>query len=157
MDFSLALSFVALIATFYQAHLQRVHNQKSVKPLPQIDLMDRDGEMYVHVVNNGVGPMTVDKLRFTRDGKTYDRIQDCLSLDPQSYYHVDVSPTNKKVIIPGGHLIVFGETLDANSNKETINLFRQQLAMLSLDVEGHDIYNNKVAVSKNLNWFGRHL
>ena len=155
MDFSLALSFVALIATFYQAHLQRVHNQKSVKPLPQIDFMDRDGEMYVHVVNNGVGPMTVDKLTFTRGGKTYSRIQDCLNIDPTSYYHVDVSESNKKVITQAGFLIVFAERLDSAKDQELIGIFRKQLSGLHLVVHGHDIYNNKILVEKSLSWFER--
>lgn len=156
MDYALVISVVALIATFYQAHIQRVHNEKSVKPLPQIDLMDRDGEMYVHVVNNGIGPITVDKLTFTRDGETYTRIQDCLDIDPTTYYHVDVSPTNKKVIIPGGFLIVFAETLDLANHKDLQELFRQQLSALKLSVDGQDIYNNKISIEKSLNWFDRH-
>lgn len=35
---SLIISLLALLATFYQAHLQRVHNQKSVQPLAEINL-----------------------------------------------------------------------------------------------------------------------
>ncbi|GGH07691.1 hypothetical protein [Mucilaginibacter phyllosphaerae] len=154
---SFAMSFFALLATFYQAHLQRVHNQKSVKPLPQIDLMDRDGVLFVHVQNNGVGPMIVDRLVFTRGGKHYYRIQDCLDIDPKSYYHVEVTDTNKKVLIPGGFLQVFSEPLDPQGNQGTIALFQKQLAALHLKVEGHDIYNNRISVEKSLSWFARHL
>lgn len=153
---SLAISCLALLATFYQAHLQRVHNQKSVKPLPQIDLLDREGLLFVHVQNNGVGPLIVDKMTFTKDGKSYYRIQDCLDIDPTKYYHVDVTDTNKKVVIPGGFLQVFSETLDPKENQEIIALFQKQLAMLHLKVEGHDIYNNRIIIEKKLDWFARH-
>ncbi|RKR81988.1 hypothetical protein BDD43_2151 [Mucilaginibacter gracilis] len=154
---TLVLSLLALLTTYYQAYLQRVHNQKSVKPLAQIDFEDRDGTLFVHVQNNGVGPFTVDKLIFTRNGKTYDRIEDSLEIDPKRYYHVEVNDTNKKVIIPGGFLVVFSETLNPNDNQETIDLFRQELSKLHLKVEGHDIYDNSISIEKSLKWFGRHL
>jgi len=154
---SLTLSFLAFLATFYQAHIQRVHNQKSVKPLAQIDLRDRDGAFFVHVQNNGVGPMTIDRLTFTKGQESYNRIQDCLDIDPKLYSHVDVSDTNKKVIVPGGFLVVFSEILDPADNAERVALFRQQLSALHLKVEGHDIYNNRIAIEKSLNWFARHL
>lgn len=158
MDFALSLtmSFLALVATFYQAHLQRVHNQKSVTPLPQIDLTDCDGLLFVHVQNNGVGPFIVDRMTFTKEGRTYHRLQDCLDIDPKEYHHVDVTDTNKKVVIPGGFLLVFSETLDPKDDQTKIALFQKQLSALHLKVEGHDIYNNRITVEKSLKWFARH-
>jgi hypothetical protein len=156
MDFSLALSFVALIATFYQAHLQRVHNQKSVKPLVQVDLEDRDGSLYVRIQNNGVGPIIVRKLTFTKGEQSYERIQDGLEIDPKSYYHVDVNETNTKVIAPSNFLVVFSEKLKAE-DKVSIDFYRSQLSALHVKVEGYDIYDNRVVTEKNLKWFGRHL
>lgn len=154
---SLVFSFVAVVATFYQAHLQRVHNRKSVKPLAQIDLEDREGLLFVHVQNNGVGPLIVDKLIFTRDGKQYHQIQDCLDLDPKSYYHIEITDTNKKIIVPGGFLVVFSEKLDLSENQATITMFRQQLSAIHLEVEGHDIYDIKISIGKCLKWFARHI
>lgn len=156
MDYSLTLSAVALIATFYQAHLQRVHNQKSVKPLVQIDLEDRDGSLFVRVQNNGVGPMIVRKITFTKGEHSYERIQDCLEIDPKCYYHVDVNETNTKVIAPGNFLIMFSEKLDAG-NRTSVDFYRAQLAALHVKVEGCDIYDNSVITEKSLQWFGRHL
>lgn len=150
------LSFLALLATYYQAHIQRVHNQKSVKPLAQIDFEDRDGEIFVRVQNNGVGPMVVDKLIFTREGKQYTQIQECLNINPTWYYHVDITDTNKKVLIPGGFLQVFSETLDPSDNQDRLALFRNELSTLHLKVEGHDIYDNEISIEKSLRWFARH-
>lgn len=59
------ISLLALLATFYQLHLQRVHNEKSLKPLAQIDLVDRD-KLSVHIPNNGVGPMIVETIFYLK-------------------------------------------------------------------------------------------
>ena len=108
---ALALSILALLATCYQLYLQRVHNEKSVKPLVQIDLMDNNGILFIHVQNNGVGPMIVDRLTFTKVQQTYSRIQDCIDIDPTTYNHIEITDTNKKILIPGGFLEVFSKII----------------------------------------------
>jgi len=153
---SLIISFLALLATFYQAHLQRVHNQKSVKPLAEINLRDRDGEMFVRIANNGVGPLIVDKVVFTKGDKQYEHIQDCLDIDPKTYFHVEVGDTNKKVIIAGGFLELFSNELNPKESAEKIEMFQKQLSVLQLKVHGHDIYSNEITVEKSLSWFARH-
>lgn len=153
---SLIISLLALLATFYQAHLQRVHNQKSVQPLAEINLRDKDGEMFVRIGNNGVGPLIVDKVVFTKGNKQYEHIQDCLDIDPRAYFHLDVNNTNKKVIISGGFLELFSNTLNPKESAEKIEMFQKQLSVLGLKVHGHDIYNNKISIEKSLSWFARH-
>ncbi|MEO6520335.1 MAG: hypothetical protein ABIN91_01550 [Mucilaginibacter sp.] len=137
-------------------YLQRSHDEKSVKPLAQIDLMDCDGTLYIHVQNNGVGPLIVDKLIFIKEQQSYARIEDGLTIDPRTYNHIEITDTNKKVVIPGGFLEVFSKTFDGKDDKANIDLFRQQLSGLHLKVEGRDIYNNKIAIEKSLHWFARH-
>ena len=156
VELSLIISFLALLATFYQAHLQRVHNQKSVKPLAEINLRDRDGEMFVRIGNNGVGPLIVDKVVFTKGNKQYEHIQDCLDIDPKTYFHLEVNDMNKKVIIPGGFLELFSNMLNPKESADKIEMFQKQLSVLHLKVQGHDIYNNKISVEKSLSWFARH-
>jgi hypothetical protein len=153
---SLAISFFALLATFYQSHLQRVHNQMSVKPLGQIDLRDRDGTLFIRIQNNGVGPMIVDKLTFTKGSQNYYRIQDCLDIDSQDYIHIEITDTNKKVIIPGGFLELFSKEFNLQDKETMIALFRDELSALNLKVEGHDIYNNRIIIEKSLQWFARY-
>ncbi|MCF0075737.1 hypothetical protein LZD49_35025 [Dyadobacter sp. CY261] len=91
------LSLLALFATFYQLYLQRTHNEKSLKPLPQIVLGDHGQDIFVHIRNNGVGPLIVESLTFTRNGKAYSGIEECLDLPPRSYMHVRVTSTAKKL------------------------------------------------------------
>ncbi|MGD1892640.1 MAG: hypothetical protein ACFB15_18875 [Cyclobacteriaceae bacterium] len=147
---------MALLVTIYELHLQRRHNEKSLQPIAQIAITDRGKLLSVHIENNGVGPLIVEKLAFTKDGKHYTNIEDCLDLDPRSYQHISVSESDKKVILPGSYDEVFSmEFGEADMDKEMDNV-RKQLAVFMLRIDGRDIYDNKVTVKRDLQWFIRH-
>ena len=152
---AITISLLALLATFYQLYLQRVHNEKSLKPLVQIDLLDRDRLLYVHIQNNGVGPLIVEKLTFVKDDKHYDKIEQCLSLSPRSYQHITVSDSVQKVVLAGAYLEVFAKQFSEDMQDQMDDV-RQQLASLKIKVESRDIYNNKMTVERDLLWFIRH-
>lgn len=152
---TIIISIIALFLTLYQAHLQRVHNAKSVKPLGQIDLSDRKNHMFIYIQNNGLGPLIIDKLVFSKDGQQYSNISECLELDPKSYWHIIISPTVNKVVLPNSHLVVF----EKNTEKltiEDVDFIRRQLFPISLTVHCRDIYDNKFSFERNLQWFSRH-
>ena len=150
------ISLLALLATFYQLYLQRVHNEKSLKPLVQIDLMDRGKLLYVRIQNNGVGPLIVEKLTFLKNGKSYSNLEDCLELSPRSYQHLSIIESVKKVLVAGSYLEVFSKQFEESSTDEELDSTRRQLAALTLRMDGLDIYNNKVTVERDLRWFMRH-
>ncbi|PAW93174.1 hypothetical protein CKK33_06565 [Mucilaginibacter sp. MD40] len=153
---ALALSIVALLATFYQLYLQRVHNEKSVKPLIQIDLTDQNGLLYVHMQNNGLGPVILEKLVFTKDGKIYTDITQCVELNPKEYQRVTISGS-VKVVPPGEYLEVFSKQFGEDISVSVIDDVRHQLADLKLTVIGRDIYDHKITTERDLSWFARHL
>ena len=146
-----------MFATFYQLYLQRRHDEKSLKPLVQIDLIDRNMVIAVHVQNNGVGPLIIDMLTFIKNGVSHANIDDCLALDPKSYQRIPVAAFSQKVIVPGNYLEIFSMQCIENDTDEKINNIKRQLAVLILKVDGRDIYNNKVVAERDLNWFMRHL
>ncbi len=152
----LFISILALLGTFYQLHLQRVHNERSLKPLPQIDFVDREGLVFIRIQNSGVGPMIIEKLQFVKGKERYSRIQDALNADPKSYDHIDIDSANRKIIFPGSYIEILSKKYN-DQYPGDMDLFRQQLSLIELKVFGLDIYNNKVAVEKSLSWFGRHL
>jgi hypothetical protein len=153
---ALTLSILALLATFYQLYLQRVHNEKSVKPLIQINLTDNNGLMYVHIQNNGLGPVIISKLTFTKGEDVYHDIADCLQLDSKQYQHVRVNGAVKKVVPHGTYLEVFSKQFDGNATKDEMDDLRRQLAALHLKVDGVDIYDKKIVTERKLDWFVRH-
>jgi len=154
---AIAISIIALIATFYQLYLQRVHNEKSLMPLVQIDLIDRKKLIDVRVQNNGIGPFIVEKLIFSKDQVTFASIQECLTLDPKTYQFIPITDLSKKVILPGNFLEIFSMNCGENDSDSQTNEVRNQLGNLRFSVEGSDIYNNKIVVERDLAWFKKQI
>ncbi len=152
------ISILALVATFYQLYLQRSHNEKSLKPLPQIVLGDYKKQLFVHLKNHGVGPLIVEKLIFEKDSKEFVTLKDCLDLDPKSYMHdVQANDVLRQVILPAGTLEIFAMSFADSASEEEINTVRKELASITLNAKGRDIYNNSIVVDRSFKWFVRHI
>ncbi len=147
------IALLALLATFYQLHLQRVHNEKSLQPLGQISFGDKDRTLRVRINNSGIGPLIIEKIIYSKDGKNFSIISDCLDLNPRSYTHLRTSESARRVIYPASELIIFETIFDADEPEEKIDEARTQLSTLSLVVTGRDIYNNKITIKRDLGWF----
>lgn len=147
---------LALLATFYQLHLQRAHNEKSLRPLGQIYFWDRDKTISVRVLNNGLGPLIVDRLTFSKSDNIYSSIADCLDLDPKSYMHVSINDAVKRVVLPNAHLTVFETVFEDDEGEAETNDAREQLSLITLKVEGRDIYDNKISLERDFQWFSRY-
>jgi len=124
--------------------------------LGQVDLVDTKKKIYVHIQNSGVGPLIIDKLTFTKNGKQYTSIKDCLDLDSKSYYHMLINDTVKKVVAPNSQFIVFRKNVE-NCTDTEIEDIKKQLTLITLKVNYRDIYDNKFCIERNLNWFSRHM
>lgn len=153
---AIIISLLALLATFYQLYLQRIHNEKSLKPLGQIDIEDRKNHLFVYIQNNGLGPLIIDKVIFIKDGKEFETITECLKLDPKSFWHISLKGTDKKVILPNSHLVVFDKNTE-NESIEKIDEIREELCLITIKVNCRDIYDNKISFKRHLEWFSRHL
>ena len=153
---SLIVSVLALLATFYQLHLQRVHNQKSVKPFAQIAFTDQNNLLAVRLHNNGLGPLVVSGFTFHRNSVIHSNIEGCLALDPKTYWHVTVNDAVQRVILPNSYLTVFEKNLEKNTDEEKDDV-REQLAPVTLRVRYRDIYDREFAVDRGFAWFARHF
>ena len=152
---AITISLLALIATLYQLHLQRVHNEKSLKPLPQIVLIDKE-KLEVHIQNSGVGPLIVSNVSYTQRHKTHTSISGCLSLNPQAFQHLEISNHSQKIIMAGASLEIFSTEFEKSDTAEFQDKTRRELALIEVTVEGEDIYKNKLTVKRSLEWFVRH-
>ncbi|RDB07816.1 hypothetical protein DVG78_01815 [Runella aurantiaca] len=150
---SIIISTLALLATFYQLYLQRVHNEKSLKPLGQIDVVDHRSRIYIYIRNNGMGPMIIDRLTFTKAEQQYTNLEDCLELDRRSYMSISTGDKLKRVVLPNAHLIVFETQFEDHEDEAEKDTVRKQLAPISLKAECRDIYDNKIIFERTLEWF----
>lgn len=151
------ISLCALFATFFELYLQRRHNAKSLKPIPQIVLGDIQQHLFVHLQNNGVGPLIVEGLWFVKNGAEYPGIEECLTVDPKSYNHdIEISPETPKVILSGAYLEVFGMIFAEQEGEVELSQVRAELASLRMNVIAKDIYDKKLVATRNFQWFARH-
>jgi len=148
------IALLALLATFYQLYLQRVHNEKSLRPLGQIDFRDKERTLRVRISNNGIGPLIIEKIIYTKNSKKFAVISDCLTLNPRTYAHLRTSESARSVISPSSSFVIFETTFDTDEPEDLIDEVRTQLARLSLMVIGRDIYNNKITIKRDFAWFG---
>jgi hypothetical protein len=154
---AIIISVLALLATFYQLYLQRVHNAKSLKPLGQVDLRDRNRQLAIWIANNGMGPMIIDRITFFKEGKSYTNIEDCLSLHARSYRRIPISESVKKAVLPGASFEVFATEFEDHEGEAEITNARKQLTPVTLKVDYRDIYENKFTLERSLEWFSRHM
>ncbi|WP_240543507.1 hypothetical protein [Spirosoma foliorum] len=148
---------LALLATFYQLRLQRVHNEKSLKPLGQIDLPDHKKKLGIQIRNNGLGPLIIDRLTFSKHGTTYSSIEECIDIDPKSYMHISAGNLVRRVILPNTYLAVFEKNFGEHADESIIDHVRKQLSYITLKVEGRDIYDNKITFERDFRWFSRYI
>lgn len=154
---AIAISLLALFATFYQLYLQRIHNEKSLKPLGQIDLPDHNKQIAVHIRNNGLGPLIIDRLTFINSDNIYSSIEDCLDLDSRSYMRISVNNSVKRVVLPNAYLTVFEKNFRSPAEEATMDHVRLQLTPITLKVEGRDIYDNRIILERDFQWFSRYI
>ncbi len=143
--------------TLYQLYLQRTHNEKSLRPLGQIDIGDIQNRIYIYIRNNGVGPMSIDRLTFIKEGKHYRSIEDCLNLDRRSYRCMSVTDSLKRVVSPNDYLVVFETEFEDDEGDAEKDVVRKQLTPLSLKVDCRDIYDNKITFERDFQWFSRYM
>lgn len=139
-----------------QWHLQRVHNRKSVKPLGQIYFWDRDKTIAVRVINNGLGPLIIDRIVFSKSDNIYSSIVDCVDLPAKSFMHSSSDDIVKRVVLPNSSMTVFEAALEEGESEASLDRVRNQLTPIALKVEGRDIYDNKIILERDFKWFSRY-
>ncbi len=100
--------------------------------------------------------MIIDRLTFTKEGKQYTAIEDCLDLDPRSYMRILINDSVKKIILPNSYLVVFEKNFE-NHLEEDMEDVRKQLTPITFKVDCRDIYGNKFSFERNFEWFSRYV
>ena len=147
---------LALLATFYQLYLQRRHNEKSLKPLGQIKFIDQKAQLAVQIENFGLGPMIIESLSFSKEGKVSSKIDEYLALDSRSFFSASIDSEIKKVLPPNGQMDVFAKDVSSLTPDE-IDLVRGKLSIVGITLVYRDIYNNQFTAERSLQWFSRHI
>ena len=149
-------------------NLQKQHYLKSVKPIGRIAVGDYENDIYVKIVNNGVGPLIISEFRVSssNDLDIQDIHIDLFEIIPEeikakiSTWTDFIRGTVKRAIKPGDELYLLRLTaLDIENNREGINELKSFLQHLTLDWAYKDIYEEQThrGESTKLAWLGRNL
>ncbi|QKO20655.1 hypothetical protein [Rhodoferax sp. BAB1] len=141
---------------------QQAHNVLSVRPIGSIVVGDYENQLFVKVVNNGVGPLLVTSIRVS-DGPEPGKalIDQMPELPPEVYWTNFVEDTSGRTILPGGELMLLDLEVGSSKSIGQFSIARDQvreaLGKLSVEVTYSDVYNSKIdPVARDLKWFHRH-
>lgn len=156
---TVVISVAALFVAWRTVNLQHKHNVLSVRPFPQIALVDDGNKLRIKLINHGHGPLFI-KSMIVSDGTTTK--ETLIAWMPTLTEPLDWSTFTGKLInrsMPsGGELTLLELRGDTRSQvySESRDECRRTLAKLTVSVEYTDIYGTKFETyTKSLRWFGR--
>ena len=141
---------------------QQEHNRLSVRPIPSIVVGDYENRLFVKIVNNGVGPLLITKLR-TPGSPDPDKalIFHMPALLPKVLWTNFVEDTTGRSIPPGSELVILDFDSGSSGSLGQYSISRDKvraaLGELSVEVQYTDVYNSHLpTISRDLKWFHRH-
>jgi hypothetical protein len=158
------VSIVSIILTIVTLKEQKRHNLKSVKPIGRITAGDYENDIYVSILNNGIGPLIIkDFLAKNNRISSKTGLIDIVPTDiNNSVIWTDfASNFETRAIKAGERLYLLRLTFEeqADQNQETIKTkLRNFLKDLTIELQYTDIYEKRTyKIVRELDWFGRHL
>lgn len=151
---SLVTAIVSIIIAVSSLKSQKIHNQNSFKPIIQINLGDYENDIFVKIVNRGVGPGIVDEVKLLKSKNKY-----LIDLFKSPECNKWVWTTfNKRfegtAISPGSEFTML--RMEDPTDREK-NIIRKGLCQEIIYIAYHDIYDNKFDMQYPLEFFGRHF
>lgn len=156
------IAVVSLLVSRKTLEHQQEHNRLSVRPIPSIVVGDYEDRLFVKIVNNGVGPLLVKKIRTPGSADPENAlITHMPELLPQAFWTNFVEDTSGRSIPPGSELVLMDLDSGSSNLEAHYSLSRDRvrvaLGELSVELEYTDIYNSELPlVSRDLKWFHRH-
>lgn len=156
---STVIAVMAFVISIWTAWTQRQHNKLSVRPLPEIQLRDMNGHIRIKLINNGTGPLIINKLEVLNKNKVVGRaLIDLMPLG--GGWSFFVAAIDGRSVAPNGEITLLDFEYDPNNIAELdfATLTREALCGLNIDISYKSIYGNTLPrYKKDLVWFGRLL
>ena len=159
---ALLVSVISITIGALALRNQKIHNQKSVRPICSITYRNYISEIVITVSNNGVGPMLVDALDLKSNGKVYGRIKDLIMPTfpgGGKYTYKWVNFSQQRAIPVGGQVDIFSfQKKEGQTDFESVqDIVRLALTEVTISVQYTDIYGGKFPPSeRTLHNFTKH-
>lgn len=132
----------------------------SLKPICQIEFRDRKDVIFVYIRNCGLGPMTINGIRFSNGTTAHGDIIYVMNLDPKEYMHATVNNIHTRTLLPNCYVEIFEKNFENEDSQEAMKLrirIRRMLSPWTIQVHYSDINNKQYEIRKSLKWFSRHI
>jgi hypothetical protein len=152
------LSSLSIILTVTALWFQRRHYFKSLTPIAYISARDYENVLEVTLVNDGIGPLLVEKFVASFEGAEKENIIEWM---PAGIVWSTFTKFISGRCIPAGKSVILvrfeGNPDDAEFQRSR-NSVRRTLSRLQVAVKYHDIYGRKMPdAQRALDWFARNL
>lgn len=156
-----ALAFGVSIVSLW---VQRMHNHQSVHPIIDVIIGDYDDDIYVKLINNGIGPATIEKLECFYEGsapinnKCSSALYKLLTEEKAHTFKVKefsdfVEDITGRSLSPNREIIL----IELKNGTDTENdVMRLMLKDVRIVVKFHDMYKSSSRTERKLDFFGRH-
>lgn len=159
--FALFFSIVSIGISGYFSWCIRDHNRRSVKPFPFIAVLDREDTVRVRILNNGSGPLILQKViaRHRKDNKLHGHLIDLVPSLPNNLYFTNFTKIpSERALLPGKKIDLIDLNIDLG-NPEAVRYrdrLRDRLGNLTVVVQYTDIYDSPFHIcTRHLDWFHR--
>ena len=145
---ALFVSVISIVIGALALRNQKIHNQKSVRPICSITYRNYFSEIVIIVSNDGVGPMLVDALELIKNNKVYRRVKDLVSPTFPSggeYTYKWVNFVQQRTIPVGGQVEIFRfQKKEGQTDFESVrNKVREALTEAKISIKYSDIYGKE--------------
>ena len=163
---ALLTSIVSIFLTMRTLEMQKKHNLKSVRPIGRITAGDYENDVYISIVNEGIGPLIIKNFKASNSQLTSSSIIDIIPKNINDKVIWDDFASNffNRAIKASGRLYLvrlkFDDTTEErqSANDKLRNDLRRFFQHLTLELEYTDIYEQDTyTVIRELSWFGRHF
>lgn len=141
------ISMIALYVAYKTLSEQRLNNNLTVRPLPEITIDDNDDELCIKLVNHGFGPLLIKTFISTNpdSGKSGKSLADCVDLCGNSWTR-SCGRVDGRVILPGKEIVLveLKKEKDGITFNHAQNHARNDLSNVKIVVCYSDIYDSKL-------------
>jgi len=161
---ALLISVVSIYLTLQALKVQKQHNLKSVKPIGRLTAGDYEDDIYISIVNEGVGPLIIKELKVSDGRITALSLIDIVPehINSQVIWTDFAANFVERAIKSGDRLYLLRKTFDETEkqkgdNEKTRTTLRRFFQHLTLELTYIDIYDVQYKVERRFDWFGRHF
>lgn len=154
------VSISAVRISAKSAKQQMVHNELSVRPIPEVTVGDYENSLRVKLRNHGAGPLRINSLIAVFIDTERKTLVECMPDLKDRHWTNFSGVVDGRTLLPGDEIVLIELTAEQGEVDFRVSRdsARNSLSNVQITVNYSDIYGSKFEnYKKSLSWFGRNL